>query len=225
MPKEIEVHGDTRTDNYFWLRDRSDPDTIPYLEAENAYTKTMMRHTEELQASLYAEMLSHIKQTDLTVPVKRDEYFYYTRTEEGKQYRIYCRKSGSLDAAEEILLDGNAMAEGQKYFQIGAFAPSPNHKLLAYSIDLTGDEIFTVSIKNLETGEVSADEIHKTSYSLEWAEPITRRCFTRCSTAPSGLTKCFGTGWATSRETPRFSMSPISASNWMFRRLPAALIF
>jgi oligopeptidase B len=169
VPKEIEVHGDTRTDNYFWLRDRNDPDTIPYLEAENEYTKTMMRHTEELQASLYTEMLSHIKQTDLTVPVKRDEYFYYTRTEEGKQYRIYCRKSGSLDAPEEILLDGNAMAEGQKYFHIGAFAPSPSHKLLAYSIDHTGDEIFTVSIKNLETGEVSADEIHNTSYSLEWA--------------------------------------------------------
>ena len=96
MPKEITVHGDTRIDNYFWLRDRAEPDTVPYLEAENAYTWTMMRHTEELQSDLYAEMLAHIKQTDLTVPVKRGDYFYYTRTEEGKQYRIYCRKRGSL---------------------------------------------------------------------------------------------------------------------------------
>src|SRR5271170_3507742 len=160
VPHQITAHGDTRTDNYFWLRDRNDPDTILYLEAENAYTRTMMRHTEELQASLYAELLSHIKQTDLTVPVKRDNYFYYTRTEEGKQYRIYCRKIGSPlgaegNAAEEILLDGNALAEGHKYFQIGACATSPNHKLLAYSIDYAGDEVFTVSVKNLETGDVS----------------------------------------------------------------------
>ena len=104
-------------------------------------------------------MLSHIQQTDLTVPVKRDQYFYYTRTEEGKQYRIYCRKHGSLDAAEEILLDGNTLAEGHKYFQIGAFAPSPNHKLLAYSIDYVGDEVFTVSVKNLETGALFPGEI------------------------------------------------------------------
>ncbi len=174
VPHETTVHGDTRTDNYFWLRDRTDPDAIAYLENENSYTRAIMRHTEELQSSLYAEMLSHIQQTDLTVPVKRDEYFYYTRTEEGKQYRIYCRKRGSLsgpdeDAAEEILLDGNALAEGHKYFQIGAFAPSPNHKLLAYSVDYTGDEVFTVSVKNLETGAESEGEIRKASYSLEWA--------------------------------------------------------
>jgi oligopeptidase B len=169
VPKQMTVHGDTRTDNYFWLRDRTDPDTIAYLEDENSYTRAMMRHTEKLQSNLYAEMLSHIRQTDLTVPVKRAEYFYYTRTEEGKQYRIYCRKRGSLDAAEEILLDGNVLAEGHKYFQIGAFAPSPSHKLLAYSVDYAGDEVFTVSVKNLETGEVSAGEIHKTSHWLEWA--------------------------------------------------------
>jgi|SRR5579863_5909196 len=169
VPHQMTVHGDTRTDDYFWLRDRSDPDTMAYLENENSYTLAMMRHTEELQSSLYAEMLSHIQQTDLTVPVKRDEYFYYTRTEEGKQYRIYCRKHGSVDAPEEILLDGNALAEGHKYFQMGAFAPSPNHKLLAYSVDYAGDEVFTVSVKNLETGELSAGEIRKTSYSLEWA--------------------------------------------------------
>ncbi len=170
VPAVTTVHGDSRTDNYAWLRNREDPDTIAYLEAENAYTKAEMDHTEDLQAKIYAEILSHIKQTDLTVPVKRDEYFYYTRTEEGKQYRIYCRKHGSLDAAEEILLDGNLMAEGRKYFQIGVFAPSPNHKLLAYSLDETGDEVFTVVVKDLESGKMLPVEIGNTSYSLEWAE-------------------------------------------------------
>ena len=94
VPHSMTVHGDTRIDNYFWLRDRKDPDTIAYLEAENAYTEAKMKHTEALQAKLYAEMLGRIKQTDLSVPVKRDDYFYYTRTEEGKQYAIYCRKKG-----------------------------------------------------------------------------------------------------------------------------------
>ncbi len=95
VPHSMTVHGDTRIDNYFWLRDRQDPDTIAYLEAENAYTKEKLQHTEALQATLYAEMLGRIQQTDLSVPVKRDEYFYYTRTEEGKQYAIHCRKKGA----------------------------------------------------------------------------------------------------------------------------------
>ena len=99
VPVSTTLFGDTRTDPYAWLRDRNDPDTIKYLEAENAYTKAMMKSTEELQSKLYAEMLGRIKQTDLSVPVKREEYFYYTRTEEGKQYAIYCRKKGSARIA------------------------------------------------------------------------------------------------------------------------------
>ena len=169
VPKATIVHDDIREDNYFWLRDRSDPDTIAYLEAENAYMQAMMRPAEDLQTHLYSEMLGRIKQTDMSVPVKRDDYFYYTRTEEGKPYSIYCRKSDTLTAAEEILLDANLLAEGQKYFRLGVFAPSPNHALLAYSIDLIGDEVFTVRVKNLETGALLSDEISSTSYSLEWA--------------------------------------------------------
>jgi oligopeptidase B len=167
-PTSRTVHGDTGVDPYSWLRDRNDPGTIPYLEAENAYTKTIMGHTEELQARLYSEMLGRIKQTDMSVPVKRDEYFYYTRTEEGKQYSIYCRKRGSLEADEEVLVDANAMAEGHEYFRIGVFAPSPNHLLLAYSVDLDGDEVYTVRVKDLSTGALLPDEIAGTSYSLEW---------------------------------------------------------
>jgi oligopeptidase B len=161
------VHGDTRIDNYFWLRDRKDPDTIRYLEAENTYTKEKLQHTEALQAALYSEMLGRIQQTDLSVPVKRDEYFYYTRTEEGKQYAIHCRKKGS--GPEEILLDCNQLAEGHKYFRLGAFIASPNHRLLAYSVDFEGDEKYTVRVKNLDTVELLADEIPNTSYTLEWA--------------------------------------------------------
>jgi oligopeptidase B len=169
VSKQISLHGDTRQDPYFWLRDRKDPDTIHYLEAENEYTQTVMKPTEGLQAKLYAEMLGRIKQTDLSVPVKRDGYYYYSRTEEGKQYATYCRKKGSLDSPEEILLDGNAQAEGKKYFRVGDFSVSPNHKLLAYSTDELGDEAYTIRIKNLETGHLLPDEIKNAYYSLEWA--------------------------------------------------------
>src|SRR5258708_4327736 len=168
VPKTMTVLGDTRVDNYFWLRDRKDPDTVKYLEAENTYTQAMMKHTDGLQSKLYAEMLGRIKQTDLSVPVKRDAYFYYTRTEEGKQYPVYCRKHETLDGKEEILLDGNAMAEGKKYFRVGNFVVSPNHRLLAYSVDFAGDEMYTIRIKNLATGKLLADEIPNTYYSLEW---------------------------------------------------------
>ena len=159
--------GETRIDNYFWLRDRDDPDTIKYLEAENEYTKARMKHTDALQSKLYSEILGRIQQTDLSVPTKRDDYFYYTRTEEGKQYGIYCRKHG-IDGKEEVLLDGNAMAEGHKYFRVGNFAASPNHKLLAYSVDYEGDEAYTIHVKNLATGKLLPDTIKNTYYSLEW---------------------------------------------------------
>jgi oligopeptidase B len=168
VPQTSTTLGETRTDNYSWLRDRNDPDTVKYLEAENEYTKARMKSTDALQSKLYSEILGRIQQTDLSVPTKRDDYFYYTRTEEGKQYAIYCRKHGSLDAKEEVLLDGNAMAEGHKYFRVGAFAVSPNHKLLAYSVDYEGDEAYTIHVKNLTTGKMLVDAIPNTYYSLEW---------------------------------------------------------
>ncbi len=170
IPKKVTVHDDPRDDPYFWLRDRSDPDTIPYLEAENRYTASVMQHTEDLQAGLYREMLGRIKQTDSSVPVKRDDYYYYTRTEEGKQYSFYCRKHLSLDAPEELLLDANALAEGHKYCRVGNFSVSPNHRLLAYSVDFEGDEKYTIRVKDLRTGLLLPDEIPDTYYSLEWCE-------------------------------------------------------
>ena len=169
LPKEITLHGDTRVDDYFWLRDRSDPGVIPYLEAENRYTAEVMEPTKSLQDGLYHEILGRIQETDVSVPVKRDDYFYYTRTEEGRAYSIQCRKRGVLEAPEEILLDSNALAEGQKYFRLGNFAVSPDHRLLAYSTDLEGDESYTIQVKDLSTGELLPDRIENTYYSLEWA--------------------------------------------------------
>lgn len=169
IPKKITVHGDTRIDNYFWLRDRSNPEVIRYLEAENRYTEAMMKHTEALQERLYKEILGRIKQTDLSVPEQMDDFYYYTRTEEGKQYPIFCRKRGTLHAAEEILLDANALAAGRKFFRIGVFKVSPNHKLLAYSTDTEGSEVYTLFVKDLETGQLLKDQIPNTYYSVEWA--------------------------------------------------------
>jgi oligopeptidase B len=169
VPEQITLRGDTRVDNYFWLRDRADPDVIPYLEAENRYTEEVMAPTKSLQEALYQEILGRIQETDVSVPVKRDDYFYYTRTEEGKAYSIQCRMHGSLDAREEILLDSNVLAEGQKYFRLGNFAVSPDHRLLAYSTDLEGDESYTIQVKNFATGELLPDRIDNTYYTLEWA--------------------------------------------------------
>ena len=168
VPHATTLHGDTRVDNYFWLRDRSNPDVTAYLEAENAFTEAIMQPTAGLQEKLYQEILGRIKEDDLSVPVKRDDYYYYSRTEQGKAYAIYCRKHGSVDGAEEILLDANVLADGQKYFRIGNFAVSPDHRLLAYSSDVQGDEAYTIYIKDLASGELLSDRIANTYYTLEW---------------------------------------------------------
>ncbi len=159
----------TRPDEYYWLRDRHNPDTIAYLEAENHYTASVMEPTADLQEKLYNEILSRIKEDDLSVPVKKDDWFYYTRTERGKPYGISCRKHRSLGAPEEILLDANLLAAGPTYFRIGAFSVSPRHNLLAYSIDVVGDEAYTVFVKDLATGALLPDSIANTYDTLEWA--------------------------------------------------------
>lgn len=163
------LNGVERTDHYFWLRDKSDSNAIAYLEAENAYTEAMMEDTRELQDSVYEELIGRIKETDLSVPTRKGDYFYYSRTEEGKDYRIYCRKKGNLEAPEDILLDVNQLAEGLNYCDLGVYEVSPDHNLLAYGIDSTGGEKFTVYFKDLRTGDALADHIDNVGYSLEWA--------------------------------------------------------
>ncbi|MCK4595732.1 hypothetical protein KAT73_03040, partial [candidate division WOR-3 bacterium] len=168
-PKVDSIHGDVRIDNYFWLREIDNPEVIEYLHAENEYTEAMMEHTEKLQEKLYKELLSRIKETDMSVPEKIDEYYYYTRTEEDKQYPIYCRKKESLDTREEILLDLNLLSVGYNFFNLGLYKISPNHQLLAYSIDTTGSELYTLYIKDINTGELLEDIISNIGYSFAWA--------------------------------------------------------
>ena len=156
-PRVDKLHDDERVDNYFWLRERDNPAVMEYLEAENKYTQAMMKHTERFQERLYEELLGRIKETDLSVPEKIDDYYYYTRTEEGKQYKIHCRKKGSLEAPEEILLDENTLAEGHEYFSLGVYEISPDHQLLAYSVDISGSEVYTLHVKDLNTGELLRD--------------------------------------------------------------------
>ena len=168
IPHDLITHDHRRVDPYHWLRNRDNPDVIAYLEAENDYTHAVMAHTETLQQTLYDELLGRIQETDLSVPVKIDAYYYYVRTEEGQQYPIYCRKHGSLEAEEHILLDLNVEAEGHDYLRLGVYETSPDHSLLAYSLDTDGSEEYIVYIKNLATGDRLPDIIPKTSYSLEW---------------------------------------------------------
>src|ERR1044072_1057608 len=167
-PKVTEINGDRLVDNYFWLREKTNADVIAHLAAENAYTATVMKPTEALQEKLYNEILSHIKQTDVNVPYRWGNYFYYTRTVEGKQYPIFCRKQGSIEAPEEILLDVNEMAKGQKFMSIGSFAPSDDGNLLAYSTDNTGYRQYTLHVKNLKTGEMLAENIERVD-NVAWA--------------------------------------------------------
>ncbi|MBD2082140.1 S9 family peptidase [Leptolyngbya sp. FACHB-17] len=166
-PYVHQLHGDERIDDYFWLRERDNPEVIAYLEAENAYTETIMQHTESLQADLYDEMLSRIQEDDLSVPYRRGEFYYYTRTETGKAYPIHCRKYQSLDAPEEVLLDQNQLAEGTEYFSLGVLEVSPNQQLLAYATDTTGAERYTLFFLDLTTRQLYPESIPDTA-SFAW---------------------------------------------------------
>ena len=163
-----ERHGATVIDNYFWLRDKSNPAVIEYLKAENAYTDVLTKGLKPFEEALYKEMLGRIKQTDLSVPTRRDGYFYYSRTEEGQQYPIQCRRKGSMEAPEEVLLDGNELAKGHSYLGMGAFQVSDDSNLLAYTTDVTGYRQYTLHVKDLRTGQTLPDTAERVT-SLEWA--------------------------------------------------------
>ena len=183
--KTTNIHGDTLVDEYFWLREKTNPSVLAHLQAEEAYTESAMKHTAALQEKLYNEMLSHIKQTDETAPYRWGNHFYYTRTVEGKQYPIYCRKKGSLEAPEEIVLDQNELAKGHKFMSVETFVPSDDGNLLAYTTDNTGYRQFTLQIKDLRTGQLFPEKIERVNY-VAWAndnktlfyvteDPVTKR--------------------------------------------------
>ena len=167
-PRVTEIHGYTLKDDYFWLREKSDPEVVKYLEAENGYTEEVMKGTKAFQETLYKEMLGRIKQTDLSVPSRIGDYFYYSRTEEGKQYPYMCRRKGSMEAPEKVLLDLNKLAEGRKYLGLGAFVVSDDGNVLAYSTDTTGYRQYTLQVKDLRTGQTLPESIERVG-SVVWA--------------------------------------------------------
>jgi oligopeptidase B len=174
IPHKRTIHGDTVVDNYYWMIDyfKKGPDStkvVDYLKTENTYLNTMLKSTDQFQSDLFKEMKGRIKEKDESVPVFKNGYFYYTRTEDGQQYFKYCRKKGSLSAPEEILLDVDNLAKGHAYYSATGFSVSPDNKLLAFGVDQVSRRQYTINVKNLETGEILKDAITNTEGGVAWA--------------------------------------------------------
>ncbi len=169
IPTKLEKHGHVRVDHYYWLRERENPEVIRYLNEENDYATREMAHTRQLEEKLFAEIKGRFKQTDMSVPYRRDDYYYFTRYEAGKEYPIYARKRGSLEQPEEVMLDANVLAEGHEFFSLGGWAVSSGQDLLAYAVDTEGRRIHTTYLKNLRTGEILPDVLPNVTENLVWA--------------------------------------------------------
>jgi oligopeptidase B len=169
IPKTLKKHKETRVDNYFWLNDRENSEVIDYLNQENSYYQNMTAHTKDLQGNLYEEMKSRIKEDDSSVPYFYNGYFYITRFEKGQDYPIFSRKKGSLTAAEEVLFNCNELAKGHAYFKLGGLSVSPDNKFASFGVDIVGRRIYTIQIKNLETGEILPDKIENVTGGSVWA--------------------------------------------------------
>jgi len=169
VPKVFTEHGNTRTDDYFWLSDPKDSAVIDHLKEENAYTQAYLKHTEDLQKKIYDELVARIDQKASTLPYKRNGYWYYTRFEEGKQYPFYCRKKNDLSSAEEIFLDAPALAAGHQIFFVRGWSMARNNNLIATGIDTTGGRRSTLSIKDLATGKLLPETISNTSANFDWS--------------------------------------------------------
>ncbi|MDV6168527.1 S9 family peptidase [Flavobacterium sp. DG1-102-2] len=178
-PKKLEKHGDVRTDNYYWLNERENPEVIDYLNKENTYYNTMTADQKEFQKDLFAEMKGRIKEDDSSVPYFYNGYYYITRYETGKDYPIYARKKGTLDAKEEILFDCNEMAKGHSYFQLGGLNISEDNKWAAFGVDTVSRRQFTIQVKNLETNEVLPFKIENTTGGSTWAGDNNTLFYTR----------------------------------------------
>ena len=162
-PKTLSIHGDDRIDNYYWMNDREDPEVIDYLNAENEYYEESTSHTKAFQNELFEEMKSRIKEDDSSVPYKLNGYWYQVKYETGKDYPIYTRRKGSMDAEEEIMFDCNEMAEGHSYFNLGGVSVSPDNTYASFGIDTVSRRKYTIQIKNLKTGEILPEKIETTT--------------------------------------------------------------
>src|SRR4029453_13741643 len=154
IPTRLEKHGHVRSDNYYWLRERDNPEVIEYLVRQNQHSDRVMAHTKTFENKLFTEITGRIKQTDMSVPFKQDGFYYYTRYEFGKEYPIFARKRGSLEHPEEVMLDANVLAQGHEFFSIGGWTVSTDQNKLAYAIDTQGRRIFTIFFKDLSTDEL-----------------------------------------------------------------------
>jgi oligopeptidase B len=178
-PTPLEMHGDTRLDDYYWLRDRENPEVIEYLQEENAYLEAMTAHHAELRQTLFEEIVERIPQTDVEVPVRLDDFYYYRRYEEGLEYPIYARRKGSLDAPEEILLDVNELAEGHDYYSVAGVNVSIEHDILAFASDSVGRRIYTLRFKDLRTGAMLPGRIEGVTANSAWAKDNRTIFYTR----------------------------------------------
>ncbi len=180
IPHNLEEHGDVRVDEYYWMKlsdeqklakkaDEQTQKVVDYLNAENAYQKEVLTHTETFQKDLFDEIVGRIDQTDQSVPVKVNGYWYYSRYEEGQDYALYCRKEGSMEADESIMLSGPEMAKGHSYFDFGGKSVSEDNSLLVYGVDTVSRRQYTLYVKNLETGETLGDKIENTTGGATWA--------------------------------------------------------
>jgi oligopeptidase B len=178
-PQVLEAHGDRRTDDWYWLREREDPDVLALLEAENEHTKAALAHTESLQQKLYDEIVSRIQETDLSVPARKGGYWYYVRTVEGLQYPIACRRAGGEDGPEQVLLDENVLAEGHDFLAVANDEVSPDHRLLSYATDYDGGERYGLRFRDLTTGEDLPDVVENTYYGVAWSADSSHVFYTK----------------------------------------------
>ncbi len=169
QPTELKMHGDTRVDEYYWLRERENPEVIRYLEQENAYTDSILGEHADFEKRLIEEMKSRIAQVDQSAPVRHGDYFYYRRYEEGKEHPIYCRREGSMDAEEEVLLDVNVGAEGHDFYSVQGFKVSPDHKTFGYAVDTVGRRFYDIHFVDIESGEKLDDALEAVTPNFVWA--------------------------------------------------------
>ena len=176
IPKELEIHGDVRIDEYYWLNDRENPEVIDYLNKENDYYNQETLHTKSFQNDLFEEIKSRIKKDDSSVPYKFNGYWYITRYEKGKDYPIYTRKKESLDSKEELLFDCNTMAKDHSYFRLVGLSVSPNNQYVSYGVDTTGRRQYKLLIKDLKSNKVFKEEVRNTTGGSTWLM-IIKHCF------------------------------------------------
>ena len=170
ISKELSIHGDTRIDDYYWMKDRENPEVLKYLEAENEYTTEVLKETEELQQTIYDEIVGRIKQTDMSVPYFLNGYYYYSRYEEGFEYPLYCRKKESLENEEDVMLNVNDMAKGYDFYNVTGINVSPDNNLISFGVDTISRRLYTIHVKNLNTGEIFSDAIQNTIGRAAWAK-------------------------------------------------------